>query len=150
MDVTTILTDVISLLFGGGVGVAAMQIYTARVNKKKLSAEAEDAQVDVDHKKLTTKYDAFDTLYQQLNKCISDYAAISEEYREHREKTRKYEESVQEQIHNKCLELATLKSKVTYLKGIRCYDFTCKNRIKTNPDKDIPDNIPQKAEEETE
>ena len=38
-------------------------------------------------------------------------------------------------ISAKCNEVASLKSKVTYLKGIRCYNFTCKNRIMVNPDK---------------
>jgi hypothetical protein len=38
-------------------------------------------------------------------------------------------------ISAKCNEIATLKSKVTYLKGIRCYNFTCKHRTITNPDK---------------
>lgn len=38
-------------------------------------------------------------------------------------------------IADKCTEIASLKSKVTYLKGIRCYNFTCANRIKENPDK---------------
>ena len=28
-------------------------------------------------------------------------------------------------ISDKCTEIAELKSKVTYLKGIRCYNFTC-------------------------
>ena len=28
-------------------------------------------------------------------------------------------------IADKCTEIAELKSKVTYLKGIRCYNFTC-------------------------
>jgi hypothetical protein len=38
-------------------------------------------------------------------------------------------------IAAKCTEIATLKSQIAYLKGIRCYRFDCPNRIKTNPDK---------------
>lgn len=134
MDTNTI-TDILSLLFGGSIGAVLMQLYTAKVNKRKLVAEAEDALTDVARKKQDNLHDAFDSMYQELNQCMKDYTAISEEYREHREKMRKYEESVQAQIHDKCVELAELKSKVAYLKGIRCYNTTCAYRILTNPDR---------------
>lgn len=134
MDTNTI-TDILSLLFGGGVGAVLMQLYTAKVHKGKLVAETEDTLTEVARKKQDNLQDAFDTMYQELNQCMKDYTAISEEYREHREKMRKYEESVQEQIHNKCVELAELKSKITYLKGIRCYNTICPHRVRTNPDR---------------
>jgi hypothetical protein len=38
-------------------------------------------------------------------------------------------------IADKCTEIAGLKSKIAYLNGIICYDFTCPKRIRTNPDK---------------
>lgn len=38
-------------------------------------------------------------------------------------------------ISNKCNEIASLKSQVTYLKGLRCYNSVCSQRIKINPDK---------------
>lgn len=132
---TNALTDVLSLLFGGGIGAVLMQLYTAKVNKSKLIAETEDTLTEVARKKQDNLQDAFDTMYQELNQCMKDYTTISEEYREHREKMRKYEESVQEQIHDKCIELAELKSKITYLKGIRCYNTTCPHRVRTNPDR---------------
>ena len=132
---TNVLTDVLSLLFGGGIGAVLMQLYTAKVNKSKLIAETEDTLTEVARKKQDNLQDAFDTMYQELNQCMKDYTTISEEYREHREKMRKYEESVQEQIHDKCIELAELKSKITYLKGIRCYNTTCPHRVRTNPDR---------------
>lgn len=134
MDTNAII-DVLSLLFGGGIGAVLMQLYTAKVNKSKLVAETEDTLTEVARKKQDNLQDAFDTMYQELNQCMKDYTAISEEYREHREKMRKYEESVQKQIHDKCIELAELKSKITYLKGIRCYNTTCLSRIRTNPDR---------------
>jgi hypothetical protein len=36
-------------------------------------------------------------------------------------------------ISAKCNEIAELKSKVAYLNGIKCYNFTCEHRIKNNP-----------------
>lgn len=129
------ITDILSLLFGGGIGAVLMQLYTAKVNKSKLVAETEDTIAEVARKKQNNLQDAFDTMYQELNQCMKDYTTISEEYREHREKMRRYEESVQEQIHSKCVELAELKSKITYLKGIRCYNTLCPHRISTNQDR---------------
>lgn len=129
------ILQLLSLLFGGGVGAGIMQLYTAKINKQKLAVEVQDALTEIERKKQDNMQDAFDTVYQELNKCLTDYTAISQEYREHREKMRKYEESVQEQIHAKCVELAELKSKITYLKGIRCYDTLCPHRISVNPDK---------------
>lgn len=130
---TDLVISILSILFGGGLGAFFNQVYTAKVNKRKMKFEADEASVSVEQKKQDLKQDAYDTVYQQLTKCLADYAAISEEYREHIEKTRKYEESVQQQIHEKCVELASLKSKVTYLQGLCCYDTLCPNRIKTNP-----------------
>lgn len=111
-----------------------MQLYTAKENKRKIAAEVADAHAEIERKKQDTKQDAFDTMYQELNKCMEDYTTLSEKYREHREKTRKYEESVQEQIRDKCSELATMKAKIIYLKGLRCYNTLCPNRVRTNPD----------------
>lgn len=125
-----------------------MQLYNASVNKKKLKAEAAAAQADAEKKNLENKQDAFDSLYQQLNKCMSDYTAISEEYRQYVEKARKKEESIQEQIHQKCMELADMKSQITYLKGIRCYNMTCEYRVRANPDKSFVVPEPAKAESE--
>lgn len=123
-----------SLIFGGSIGAGLMQLYTARVNKQKLAAELQGALVETERKKQDNKQDAFDTMYKELNQCMKDYSAISKEYREHREEMRKYEEAVQKQIHTKCIELAELKSKLTYFKGIRCYDTLCQHRIRIDPD----------------
>lgn len=130
---TDLVISILSILFGGGLGAFFNQVYTAKVNKRKMKFEADEASVSVQQKKQDLKQDAYETVYQQLNKCLADYAAMAEEYREHREKTRKYEESVQQQIHEKCVELASLKSKVTYLQGLCCYDTLCPNRVKINP-----------------
>lgn len=134
MDLNLIV-ELIGVIIGGGLGALIMQLYTARENKKKIVAEIEESQAETDRKKQDTKQDAFDTMYIELNKCMADYTALSEEYREHRERVRKYEDSMQEQIHEKCIELAQMKAKLTYLKGIRCYNIDCPNRIKVNPDK---------------
>lgn len=123
-----------SLIFGGSVGAGLMQLYTAKVNKQKLAAELQDALVETERKKQDNRQDAFDTMYQELNQCMKDYSAISKEYREHREEMRKQEEAIQKQIQAKCIELAELKSKLTYFKGIRCYDTLCKHRIRLDPD----------------
>ena len=132
-----LVTEIIGIVAGGGIGALGMQLYTARVNKQKLAKEVEDAHVDIERKRQDNKQDAFDTMYQELSKCMEDYTTLSDNYRAHREKARQYEESVQEQIREKCNELAAMKAKIIYLKGIRCYDTLCPKRIKNNPDKGV-------------
>lgn len=129
------ITEIISLVVGGGVGAFVMQIYTAKVNKKKLEAEAAAAAIEAKQKQQDMKQDAFDTMYQELNKCMVDYSAIAEEYRKYRDIAREKEENFQAKVQTKCEELAVLKSKINYLKGLRCYNTLCPNRIRTNPDK---------------
>lgn len=131
----SLITELIGIIGGGGLGAILMQLYTAKVNKTKLIKEVEDAHVDIERKKQDNHHDAFDSMYQQLNRCMEDYTALSDAYRDHREKSRQYEESVQAQIQEKYNELASLKAKIIYLKGIRCYDTLCPKRIKVNPDK---------------
>ena len=134
------ITEIISLVCGGGAGAVAMQLYTARVNKRKLEAEAEQAKAEALRKKQENKQDAFDAMYQELNKCLNDYSAIAEEYRSFRDKARKYEEEIQNRINDKCVELASLKSQITYLKGIRCYNTVCPNRIRQSDIKEKTNN----------
>lgn len=132
-----LITEIIGIIAGGGLGAFLMQVYTAKVNKAKLIKEVEDTHVEIERKKQDNHQDAFDSMYQQLNRCMEDYTALSDAYRDHREKSRQYEESVQAQIHEKCNELASMKAKIIYLKGIRCYNTLCQNRIKVNPDKSM-------------
>lgn len=127
------LVEILSILFGGGVGALCMQIYTARSQKNQMNADVENTLADVARKRQDNQQDAFDTVYQQLNQCMKDYTDISEEYREHREKMRKYEESVQQTIREKCIELSELKARITYFKGIRCYDTLCPKRLLEPP-----------------
>lgn len=128
-------TEILGVVFGGSLGAILMQLYTAKINKEKLKKEVEEAEAEIERKRLETKQDAFDTVYAQLTKCLNDYNTISDEYHAHREKVRKYEEAVQEKIRRKCDELAELKAKVTYFRGLRCYNTICPNRVRTNPDK---------------
>lgn len=134
-------TELLGVIFGGGVGALLMQLYTAKANKRKIEVEIEDAVAEAEKKKQDNKHDAFDTIYHQLNTCMKDYTVLLEEYREYRQKTREHEDIIQVKIQQKCEELAAMKSKVTYLKGIRCYDALCKKRIMVNPDKQHPEPI---------
>lgn len=136
-----LLTEVVGLVCGGGLGAFAVQLYNAKINKKKIATEVANTQAEVDKKKLDNKQDAFETLYNQLNKCLSDYTEISEKYREHHERMRKYEEEQQAIIQEKCIELASMKAKITYLMGIRCYNSLCQNRITESPNKLIEEEI---------
>jgi ribosomal protein L16 Arg81 hydroxylase len=130
-----IISDLLTLVLSGGLGALIMQFYMAKVNKRKAQAEAEAAKVDAEQKKQDLHQDAFDTMYSELNKCMADYTTLSEEYREYRNKAREHEEVFQAKVASKCEELASLKSQINYLKGLRCYNTLCPSRIKLNPDK---------------
>lgn len=129
-----LIVQIIGLLIGGGLGAGLMQLYTARISKQKLVVETASAEEDVNRKKQDNKQDAFDTMYQQLNKCLLDYTTLSDDYRKFRENAREKEEYFEDKVSKKREELAILKSKVAYLKGIRCYDTLCPRR-KLDPDK---------------
>lgn len=133
MDANLII-QILSLLVSGGLGAGIMQLYTARISKQKLVVETTSAEEDVNRKKQDNQQDAFDTMYQQLNKCLFDYTTLSDDYRKFRENAREKEEYFEDKVSKKREELAILKSKIAYLKGIRCYDTLCLKR-KLNPDK---------------
>lgn len=127
--------ELLTLVCGGGAGAALMQLYTLKASRKRAEADARRTEAEAEKQKFGVHKDAFDTLYSQLTHCLEDYSRIADDYRNFREKYRKYEEEMQQRIREKCEELAGMKSQIQYLKGLRCYNMTCQDRIKVNPDK---------------
>ena len=79
--------------------------------------------------------DKFESMYVQITKMMKDYNELSDDYRSYRQGAIVKERNFQKKIDDKCQELAVLKSQVQYLKGLRCYNTTCPNRIKNNSEK---------------
>ena len=99
-------------------------------------AEAESTEVEVEHKKQDLKQDQYDFLQKTCDKYIKDYHTLENDFRKQlqtlRDEIDKISLEKSKAISDKCNEIAELKSKVTFLQGIRCYNFTCQNRIKNN------------------
>lgn len=135
----SILEWALAVIGSGGIGAVITYICTFKSKKKQVEAEAESSMVNVEQKKTDLKQDQYDYLQKTCDKYIKDYHELEGDFRkqisELREQMDKIMLEKSQAISAKCNEIATLKSKVTYLEGIRCYNFTCKHRIMTNPDK---------------
>ena len=131
-----LLEWILPIIGSGGLGAAITYIFT--FNSKKKQAEAEQSLVEVQHKKEDLKQDQYDFLQKTCDKYIKDYHELESDFRKQLQGLRgeidkvSFEKS--KAIADKCTEIAELKSKVTYLKGIRCYNFICQHRIKQNPE----------------
>ena len=134
-----ILEWALAVIGSGGLGAALTYIFTFKSKQKQANAEADEAIVEVDKKRFDLRHDQYEYLQQTCDKYIKDYHELEGDFRkqiiELREHMDKLMSEKSQAIADKCTEIAGLKSKIAYLNGIRCYDFTCPNRIKTNPDK---------------
>ena len=135
----SIIEWLLAIIGSGGLGAAITYICTFKSKKKQVEAEAESTVIDVAHKKEDLKQDQYDFLQKTCDKYIKDYHELESDFRKQlqnlREEIDKISLEKSRAIADKCTEIAELKSKVTYLKGIRCYNFTCQHRIKENPDR---------------
>lgn len=135
----TILEWILPIVGAGGLGSAITYMLTIKSKKRIVAAEAEGAELEAKHKKMDLQQDQCDYLQKQCDKYITDYHTLELEFRARvrdlQEQLTNIMVSNQREIQEKCVEIATLKSKITYLKGIRCHNFTCPNRIQEPPSK---------------
>ena len=129
----------LAILGSGGLGAALTYLFTFRSKRKQAAAEAESSIVDTEHKKLDLRQDQYEYLQKTCDKYIHDYHELEGDFRKQIQELREHMDDIMleksKAISDKCNEIAALKSEVTYLKGIRCYNFTCQKRIRINPDK---------------
>lgn len=134
-----ILEWALAVIGSGGLGAAITYIFTFKSKQKQANAEADEAIVEVDKKRFDLRHDQYEYLQQTCDKYIKDYHELEGDFRkqiiELREHMDKLMSEKSQAIADKCTEIAGLKSKIAYLNGIRCYDFTCPKRVKVNPDK---------------
>lgn len=128
----------LAIISSGGLGAAITYIFTFKAKKLQAEAEAESTEIEVEHKKQDLKQDQYDFLQKTCDKYIKDYHTLENDFRKQlqmlRDEIDKVSLEKSKAISDKCTEIAELKSKVTYLKGIRCYNFTCQHRVKNNPE----------------
>ena len=131
----------LAIISSGSLGAAITYILTFKSKRLQAMAEAESTEVEVEHKKQDLKQDQYDFLQKTCDKYIKDYHTLENDFRKQlqtlRDEIDKISLEKSKAISDKCNEIAELKSKVTYLKGIRCYNFTCQNRIKNNTETDV-------------
>lgn len=131
--------EILTFIGSGGLGAAITYLLTFNSKKRKAKAEADQAEVTTAHEKLDLTQDKFEFLQTTLDKYVRDYHQLEEDFRRQLFSIREQMDNIirdnSKVIADKCNEIASLKSQVTYLKGIRCYKFTCNQRIKCNPDK---------------
>ena len=131
----------LAIISSGSLGAAITYILTFKSKRLQAMAEAESTEVEVEHKKQDLKQDQYDFLQKTCDKYIKDYHTLENDFRKQlqtlRDEIDKISLEKSKAISDKCNEIAELKSKVTFLKGIRCYNFTCQNRIKNNTETDV-------------
>lgn len=139
MNFDSFLEWLLPLISGGGIGGLLTYLFTFKSKTKIANSEAESAQVKTEHEKLDLTQDKFDYIQQKCDKYIKDYHNLEQTFRDRIAELRENIDTIMRDnsqvISEKCNEIASLKSQVTYLKGIRCYRFTCNERVKINPDK---------------
>ena len=131
----------LAIISSGSLGAAITYVLTFKSKRIQAMAEAESTEVEVEHKKQDLKQDQYDFLQKTCDKYIKDYHTLENDFRKQlqtlRDEIDKISLEKSKAISDKCNEIAELKSKVTFLKGIRCYNFTCQNRNKNNTETDV-------------
>ena len=127
---TDTILSILVALFGG---CNVFQFLFLRATKKKYAAEVKQVEVAAEQGRVDLQQDQYDYVQGQLSKIQQEYYDLAEMYR------RTMTEHLQE-IDGKCNEIAELKSKLIYFKGLRCYCSDCDRRIKESPYKDSKKN----------
>ena len=110
------------------------QIFYMKSYKKKKNAEADKAELDVSIKKYKFQDEQFQSILVRLGRYQEDYYKLQDTMRKDRDEHEKKYREYNDQIHANCIEIAQLKSKIVYLKDLRCYDSTCNHRMRNNPE----------------
>lgn len=128
------ILGIITALFGG---LNIFQIIYWRAEKKKHQAEADSADTDAKQKEIDLHQDQYDFLLQKLTEFQKDYYDLSDRLKQvttsHINEISDIERKFGEAINEKCNEISSLKSKLIYYKGLRCYDSNCHKRLLVNP-----------------
>ena len=92
-------------------------------------AKAEKALTEAQHNAVDLHQDQYDFVNAQLTKIQQEFYDLAEKYRKN------MSDNLIE-IDQKCNEIAELKSKLVYFKGLRCYLSDCGERIRESPYKE--------------
>lgn len=114
---------------GGVEGIKQLLRYwrTRKADSRSAQAAADTATAEARHKGLDLMQDQYDYVLTKLS-------VLQEEYITLQERVRNDAMEHTNTINTKCNEIAALKSKIVYYKGLRCYMSDCGQRVLINPD----------------
>lgn len=118
-----LVLSIATLIFGG---LNIFQLVFWRIERDKMSVQLKQLQTDAKQKETDLVQDQYDYVFSQLSK-------LQNEYLELQSKVRSEANEHSQAIQSKCNEIAELKSKIVYYKGLRCYRSDCGVRISLNP-----------------
>lgn len=124
------LHEILLLLLGG---VNIFQLIFYRIQRDKMKAEAEKLKALAEEEKVNAKHKGLDLMQDQADYLLNQLNTIQNEYIALQTKLREELANHTATINQKCNELAELKSKLIYFKGLRCYKSDCSCRISMNP-----------------
>ena len=132
-----VILGIVGGLFGG---LNIFQLVYWRSERRKHAAEASSADTDAKQKEIDLHQDQYDFLLQKLSDYQKEYYELAERLKQ---TTNNHINEIEDMnrrfsllINDKCNEIAVLKSKLIYFKGLRCYDSACPKRISVNPKDD--------------
>lgn len=130
-----------TIIASGGIGAAITYIATFKSNKRKADAEAKKQEELAQQSHIESmdslgkmERDRYEAMYNQINKMMQDYNALSDEYREYRKDATERERDFIRKAQNNYSILAELKSEVNLLRKYSCYNIECPHRIKDSTD----------------
>lgn len=125
----TEILGIITLLLGG---LNIFQLIFWRTQRDKMRAEADASTTEAHRKEIDLQQDQYDYLLEKLNTFQEQYFKLS----------KRMQDEMQEHINainEKCDEIAVLKSKLVYFKGLRCYRSDCSIRMAISAKKEDND-----------
>lgn len=123
---------ILTVIGSGGIGAAITFIGTYKSKKNIEKEKAEQEHIITEDKRGIMERDRFESMYKQITEMAEDYNELSDQFREYRKTALNIENEFNNKLRQRSSELAALKDEVHYLKKLRCFDFDCPKRIKTN------------------
>ena len=113
-------------------GCNIFQLLFLRSTRRRYEAQTRRESTEAEHARIDLQQDQYDYVSQQLSRIQTEYHELAERYR------RAMTENLAH-IDEKCREIADLRAKLTYFKGLRCYRSACIERISKSPYKEHRD-----------
>lgn len=136
----TLIHWLLSIIGSGGIGAVITYFATFKTNRRKAAAEAkkeeelaEQASIESEDKLGMLERDRYEAMYNQLNKMMSDYNNLSDEFREYRQQSSERERDFIKQTNERYVQLVEMAAEIKHLRKWRCYNHLCTQRMEDDP-----------------